>query len=531
VTAWPLALGLALGTGGPRPMADARNAAGDVLEALETWDLPLARSLLTELERTDGDSTVFNELRGRERFFSGDYAAAAQLLQGTDDPYAALAASTLAESANDEQRQSAHFVLLYPRGKDEILAPYALRTLEEARSRIGQDLGFLPDEPIRVEILRDPSALSRLSSLTEEEIKASGTIALCKYNKLMVVSPRALVTGYPWQDTLAHELTHYLITRESHNKTPIWSHEGIAKFEESRWRGGAGEALAPAAAALLMRRLHEGTLISFERMHPSIAKLPNQEDAALAFAEVFTTIEYLVKERQVSLQKLLGELRDGKSDTQAVELASGEPFDRMTRDWKAYLARRPMPQELLPLTPQKLKFTSWDGSSASNSKGPGKGDPAEPASREDTDPELSDIPDATARRFAHLGSLLLTRSRAGPALTELGKAESRAGARSPTLSNLYARALLRSGRTDEAERVLKASLVPYPDIAQTHVQLGQAELKAQQLDLARDQFLDANAIDPFDVQIHDGLLTVARAQGDAPTEAQESDTLSRLQKN
>jgi hypothetical protein len=209
---------------------------------------------------------------------------------------------------------------------------------EQARERIGQDLGFLPEDRIRVEILRDPSALSRLSSLTEEEIKASGTIALCKYNKLMVVSPRALVTGYAWQDTLAHELTHYLITRESQNKTPIWLHEGIAKFEESRWRGAAGEALAPSAVALLMRRLREGTLISFERMHPSIAMLPTQEDAALAFAEVFTTIEYLVKERRVSLASLLTKLRDGKSDTEAVEMVAGEPFDRLTRDWKAYSA-------------------------------------------------------------------------------------------------------------------------------------------------------------------------------------------------
>jgi len=528
VTAWPLWAALGLAAASSRPDAAERSAYGDILEALEMWDLPRAQTLIASLERTDGDTTVVNELRGRERFFSGDYAGAVELLGGTESTYAALAASTRAETASYDQRESAHFILRYPRGKDEILVPYALQTLEAAREGIGQDLGFLPEGKIRVEILRDPSALSRLSSLTEEEIKASGTIALCKYDKLMVVSPRALVTGYAWQDTLAHELTHYLITRESQNRTPIWLHEGIAKYEESRWRGAAGEALAPAAAALLMRRLHEGTLISFERMHPSIAKLPNQEDAALAFAEVFTTIEYLVKERQVSLEKLLGALREGKSDTEAVELAAGESFDHLTRDWKTYLQRRPMPKELMPLsTPKAIAWT--EGRWATQLRF--KSDPAEPAAGEDTDPELREIPDVAARRYAHLGSLLLARSRPAAALIELGKAESRAGARSPTLSNLYAQALLRNGRSDEAERVLKASLLPYPDIAQTHLQLAQAELSSRQWDLARQQLLAANAIDPFDPQIHAGLLKVARSQGDADLQAQETEALSRLGKN
>ncbi len=375
MTAWALLFVLGGGAHGqgPGPAPEERNTYGQILDALEMWDLPRAQSLIASLQRTDGDTAVVNELLGRERFFTGDYAEADGLLKGTESPYAALAASTLNETKAYEQRESPHFLIRYPRGKDEILVPYALQTLELARDRIGQDLGFLPEDRIRVEILRDPSALSRLSSLTEDEIKASGTIALCKYNKLMVVSPRALVTGYAWQDTLAHELTHYLITRASQNKTPIWLHEGIAKFEESRWRGAAGEALAPSAVALLMRRLKAGTLISFERMHPSIAMLPNQEDASLAFAEVFTTIEYLVKDRKVSLQSLLTNLREGKSDTEAVELAAGEPFDRLTRDWKSYLQRRPMAKELLPLSPQKLRF---------------KGDPTQQPDAEEGDPDL-----------------------------------------------------------------------------------------------------------------------------------------------
>ena len=58
-------------------------------------------------------------------------------------------------------------------------------------------------------------------ALTEEEIKTSGTIALCKYNRLMITSPRDLVYGYGWADTVAHELIHLLINRRSRNTVPI----------------------------------------------------------------------------------------------------------------------------------------------------------------------------------------------------------------------------------------------------------------------------------------------------------------------
>ena len=54
--------------------------------------------------------------------------------------------------------------------------------------------------------------------------------------ELMVVSPRATIFGYPWMDTLAHEYTHLLVSRISHDTVPVWLQEGLARFEQSRWR-------------------------------------------------------------------------------------------------------------------------------------------------------------------------------------------------------------------------------------------------------------------------------------------------------
>ena len=166
---------------------------------------------------------------------------------------------------------------------------------------------------MRVEIYPEVADLARVSTLTLKEIETSGTIALCKYNRLMIVSPRALIAGYPWRDTLNHEYTHYVVTRVSHNTVPIWLHEGIAKFEERRWRGPSGGGLTPVMEHLLATGIAHKHLITFAQMHPSMAKLPSQEDTALAFAEVYTVVDYLHEQSGwAGVRALIKRFADGK---------------------------------------------------------------------------------------------------------------------------------------------------------------------------------------------------------------------------
>ncbi|MHB8420425.1 MAG: peptidase MA family metallohydrolase [Myxococcales bacterium] len=502
-----LALALFGAPSGPAETGDdglLRAAFTEAQDKLEQWDVPAARRIAEDMVARVGKNVITDELLGRVRFFEGDYAGAAELLADSSSEYGKLAKASLAEIKDYDHRESDHFALWFPKGRDGILVPYALDTLEKAYRAIGGDLHEQPPGRIRVEILRDAAALARLSPLTEKEIETSGTIALCKFNKLMVTSPEALLTGYAWQDTLAHELTHYLISRRSENTVPIWLHEGIAKFEETRWRGPPGRALSPAAAALLSRRLREGRLITFAQMHPSMALLPSQEDAALAFAEVFTAVKFLYEQKggEAALNALLDKLRAGESDSRAVAEVAGEPFAAFQSDWKAYLRRQPAPKEALPLVAEKLRF-----------KHPkqGKGDEAAPAVPDALGDEIDDGP---ARRFAHLGELLRLRRRASASAIEFAKAEARVGARSPQLSNKYALALIEIGQSRKAGDLLRASLEPFPEIAETHLHLGEVLLAEQRWAEARGELLAANAIDPFDPEIHVGLMKADHALGD-----------------
>src|SRR5207248_2251818 len=231
---------------------------------------------------------------------------------------------------------SAHFVLLTRPGKDSLLAPYALEALEKAYAALTRGLGVAPAEKIRVEVYESAQALARVSPLTVAEIKASGTIALCKYNRLMITSPRALLRGYAWLDTLSHEFTHYLVTKKGRNTVPIWLQEGLAKFLETRWRGAPGQAVDESSTAVLARAARDKKLIPFAAMHPSIAKLPTQEMAALAFAEVEAAIKLLYQRGgQRALTELVAAMAGGSSDEAAVAQAYGKSFAQFEQDWRA----------------------------------------------------------------------------------------------------------------------------------------------------------------------------------------------------
>ena len=73
--------------------------------------------------------------------------------------------------SDHERAESDHFIFLYPKGKDEVLAPYALETLEAQRAALEKDLGHAPPGKVRVEVVNDAAELARVSTLTQKQIR------------------------------------------------------------------------------------------------------------------------------------------------------------------------------------------------------------------------------------------------------------------------------------------------------------------------------------------------------------------------
>ena len=493
----------------PELKSEARARLSSIEQYLDDWDVPAARRELTALEQlVPADIEPLKYFQGRVAFEEGKYDEAVALLEGAqveDKPgsYLRLARDTRAIVKEHERAESEHFILLYPKGKDAVLAPYALETLESIHKSLEEDLGYAPPGKVRVEVVNSARDLARVSTLTLKQIQTTGTIAICKFNKLMVTSPKAVARGYDWQDTLAHEYVHLVVSQMSHNTVPIWLHEGLAKYLESRWRGKGGLALTPSTLALLGRRVKSNTLVPFEKMHPSIAMLPTAEDAATAFAEVFYAVDYLHAQKGTEgLRALLAALKGGQTDKKAVETAMGVPFAQFEKRWLAHIKAQPFPKELLPREQVVLKEE-------------GKADEKKQKGREISFGDFAEVTEVPARKFAHLGELMRERRRVKAASEELSRAHALVGDKYESVSNKYALTLLELRRLDEAERVLRGSLRVHPGSPQTNVHLGRILLYRKDYPKARTAYLEALAADPFDPEIHLALTRIHSALGHA----------------
>ncbi|MGA9523462.1 MAG: hypothetical protein WBV82_18500, partial [Myxococcaceae bacterium] len=189
---------LAVSTAGAQTRHPASSKAQRIDELLNEWDVPGARAELEKLEQLMPEGAEpLRYFDGRVAFEEGRYEEATRLLTEAgiadkEHSYLRLAKDTLEITKEHQKLESEHFVFYFPPGKDEILAPYALDALEKIRKAMAEDLGYAPPGKVRVEVVNDARELSRVSTLTYEQIRTTGTIAICKFNKLMVTSPKAV---------------------------------------------------------------------------------------------------------------------------------------------------------------------------------------------------------------------------------------------------------------------------------------------------------------------------------------------------
>jgi len=247
-------------------------------EKLETWEVEETwREVKGLLDKEPKDIDLL-ELASLAAFYRGDYPEALTLMKsalalgGEDEKkkgFALFFEQTIGVVSPFKKYESPHFLIYLDEKQDAILADYLMDTLEKTYQFVAEKYGFQSKEKIRIEVFPDAKVFSFASTLSARDIEVTGAVGLAKFNKLMVISPKALVYGYRWLDAISHEFMHYLIVRMTANKAPIWFHEGLAKYEEARWRNGSSY-LSSLYQTLLARALAEGKLITFSRMEPSL---------------------------------------------------------------------------------------------------------------------------------------------------------------------------------------------------------------------------------------------------------------------
>ncbi|MDI6642201.1 MAG: hypothetical protein QME68_07835, partial [Elusimicrobiota bacterium] len=183
---------------------------------------------------------------------------------------------------------------------DTILKSYIRDIFEEIHTKIGETFNFTttnttPNEKILIEVYSTKEDFAFASTLGSETVERSGAIGICKFNRIMIVSPRCLPQGYRWLDSICHEYIHFVVNRLTKNNCSLWLHEGIAKYYETIWRSTSPVYITPGKMNILFDALTQDKLIPFERMSPSLVYLKNQDEVALAFAEVASAIEFITR--------------------------------------------------------------------------------------------------------------------------------------------------------------------------------------------------------------------------------------------
>ncbi len=485
--------------------------ARDAEKQLDEWRFADGRARVADLERVAPGAAPTLYLEGYEHFLEGDYGDAVHKLEASlaAGPHDAVAVNArelrnLAAEARDaikdhKEERFGHFIIRYP-AVDAVLVPYAREALEAAYRALHDDLGFEAELPVRIEFYRSPSDLAAVSSLTQAEVARTGTIALCKWARLMVTSPRALATGYPWLDTINHEFVHYAVSSITHDRAPVWLQEGLAKFLERRWHEPAGGRIPPAMETLLAKALRTGKLISFEAMHPSMAKLPSAEDATLAFAEVANAVAHLWTDKGTAgLRDALKRVADGADAREAVAAADGVPWPEFERGWRAFMAA------------QKYKtFAAIDIPTTHVRKAGAIASQRKPSEDEALTPTAKM---AEPFRFLRLGNMLLRRDRPRAAVIEYEKgakavtsaghgAEMATGSAAWLFPVKLGRTYLVLGEPERALKALETVATTYPDLPWPHVIAGEARLAKGAPADAVVELRAALATNPFDPEVH-----------------------------
>jgi len=469
-------------------ISEAARKAGDMLRAADTEDKRLEAWYLNAIVE----------------FYKGNYEKAGEyagkVLENSTDGdkgrgFIGFVALASGNRPDWKEVASGNFVIRYAHPKDLVVAELGMDVLEKSRYEIGLDLETYPEGPVIIEIYPDLESFTLASTLPPENVETTGVVGICKFNRIMILSPRLLPKGYTWADTLAHEYTHYLIFLKSENTVPVWLHEGIAKFEEARWRKEKRNVLTPFYETILADALERDNLVPIEKMHPSLAMLDSAREAQLAFAQAGTSVGFLVdKWGDDGLVALLDSMRKRDDYESAIEEVTGLPFGDFMTSWRAYLEDKNLREMIPGMQVKGVKIIK------DSEEGP------------DGSEDLVDIDDRKARDHTRLGDLLGERGRLKAAVYEYGKALTFDPA-SLVISTRMATALSRRGEQDKALAAVEPLSELYPDEIDINLVLGRIFLAKGNTARAEESFTAALYVNPFDPHVHSALKTIYEAEG------------------
>lgn len=453
-----------------------------------------------ELERAEKvlESTTMNHARiAQERglllLYRTDYDAAVEILE-RGDLSQTKEGGRLAALARDSARSMAGAYVAHDLARgvivrmqddhDLVLVPILAEVVHHTRRTLIRDLGVALPWPVRIELVRDHFSLAAMTGLPEQSARTTGAVAVANWGRVAMISPRAMTHGYPWLDTLAHELTHLALGKGTRDRAPLWLQEGVAKVQEKRWRAYDPFDDYPSADWVAGRGMILGLARPLDDFGPSIAMLPSPVQAMVAFAEAESFVRFFTqRSRPKALPDILVGLRDRPQDGLGgvMREATGRDLAGWDKAWRADLARR-VPQDDSAKGDAAASISSIVGE--------------------------TDIP-AKATQSTRLGALLLERGHAKAASVVLDEAQKLAPHRLH-VRGLLGRAYLQLQREDKAWGAVESTEPPMIPDADAFVVKGRILTDRGDQVGGHVQLFRALALDPWNARVACEMLDEPR---------------------
>jgi tetratricopeptide (TPR) repeat protein len=230
-----------------------------------------------------------------------------------------------------------HFVIKFDRGRDELLAKYMARYLEdEVYPEIVVTLGYRPEGKSLFEVFNRAKNTRGHSWFSARMVGLPfiGTVGACGGKIVAVASPNDMPQKFHWGRVLKHEFVHVVNLQQTDFNIPHWFTEGIAVRLEQLPRPAQWN-------EILAKRMAEDKLFDLSDINYGFIRPANQEDWTLAYCQAELYCDYLVKTYGGdALAKLLKAYRENLTTEAALEREFGVKIADVEKNYRAFLTEQ-----------------------------------------------------------------------------------------------------------------------------------------------------------------------------------------------
>ena len=203
--------------------------------------------------------------------------------------------------------ETEHFVIKFDRGKDEMLAKYAARYLEdEVFPELCKLYGFEPEGKSLFEIFNRSRNTGGHGWFSARMVGLPfvGTVGACAGKMVALASPNDMPEKFNWARVLKHEFVHVLNLQQSRFNIPHWYTEALAVESEGYPRSEVWN-------KLLVERVPKGDLLNLDNINIGFVRPKSSLDWQMAYCQAQLYAQYMRKTYgDDALAKMLACYRD-----------------------------------------------------------------------------------------------------------------------------------------------------------------------------------------------------------------------------